>query len=775
MKEAHIDIESFATVDLNKAGVYRYAEDPSFEILLFGVSVDGGPVEVYDLAQGDHIPADLVDALLDPTILKYAHNAAFERICLSRFLWDRGLLPRGTFLDPAGWRCTMVWSAYAGLPLSLKDVGEALELSKGKMDEGKGLIRLFCTPCKPTAMNEGRERILPTDELEKWSLFKAYNQRDVEVEMQIADQLASIPVPDQVWSEYRESELINDRGILVDTDLVVSAIRLDTQSQEALVEGLRELTDLENPRSVAQMKEWLQTNGLTLDTLGKKEVEAVLHTAPEPLRTVLRLRSEIAKSSVKKYAAMAAAACADGRLRGMFMFYGASRSGRFSSRIVQIQNLVKNSLPDLGNCRSLVKAADYDGLEALYDSVPQCLAEVTRTAFIPKPSYKFIVCDYSAIEARVLAWEAGEQWRIQAFDEGADIYCASASTMFGVPVEKHGVNGHLRQKGKIAELALGYAGSVGALRSMGALEMGLTEDELLPLVQAWRAANPHIVRFWWDVDKAIKATIRDHLHRKVGPLGFLYRGGCLHIELPSGRELIYFRPRLGTNRFGGSSIAYLGMDKTHHWSEIESYGPKFVENCVAEGSLVITDKGPVPIEGVAPSMKVWDGQEFVAHGGVVSKGEQSTILVDGLRLTPDHRIYTKTGWVEARMANGKQWFDFYPLGDRHFIRVDHRPKSLKVYDILNAGRRHRFALWNGERQCVVSNCTQAISRDILCHAIHNLRSYGIVAHVHDEVICEVPLSVPVKEVETIMSQVPAWAEGLRLTAEGYECPWYCKQ
>ena len=329
MKEAHIDIESFATVDLNKAGVYHYAEDPSFEILLFGVSVDGGPVEVYDLAQGDHIPADLVDALLDPTILKYAHNAAFERICLSRFCWDRGLLPRGIFLDPAGWRCTMVWSAYAGLPLSLRDVGEALELSKGKMEEGKGLIRLFCTPCKPTAMNEGRERILPTDELEKWSLFKAYNQRDVEVEMQIADQLASIPVPDQVWSEYRESELINDRGILVDTELVVSAIRLDTQSQEALVEGLRELTDLENPRSVSQMKEWLQTNGLTFDTLGKKEVEAVIHTAPEPLRTVLLLRSEIAKSSVKKYSAMAAAACADGRLRGMFMFYGASRSGRF--------------------------------------------------------------------------------------------------------------------------------------------------------------------------------------------------------------------------------------------------------------------------------------------------------------------------------------------------------------------------------------------------------------------------------------------------------------
>ena len=446
-----------------------------------------------------------------------------------------------------------------------------------------------------------------------------------------------------------------------------------------------------------------------------------------------------------------------------------------SGRIVQLQNLFRNSLPDLGDCRALVRMADYDGLETLYDSVPQCLAEVTRTAFIPKPGHKFIVCDYSAIEARVLAWEAGEKWVMDAFAEGKDIYCETASQMFHVPVEKHGLNGHLRQRGKQAILSCGYGGSVGALRAMGAIEAGMKEEELLPLVQAWRNANPHIVKFWWDVDKAIKATIRDHLPRKVGPLSFLYRDGRLHIRLPSGRELIYFRPRLGTNRFGGASITYLGMDKTHHWSVIESYGPKFVENCVGEGSLVITDRGPVPIEGVTPSMKVWDGQEFVGHGGVVSKGEQSTILVDGLRLTPDHRIYTKTGWVEARMANGKQWFDFYPLGDRHFIRVNHQPKILKVYDILNAGKRHRFALWNGERQCIVSNCTQAISRDILCHAISNLRDYGIVAHVHDEVICEVPLSVPAEEVETIMARVPAWAEGLRLTAEGYECPWYCKQ
>ena len=384
------------------------------------------------------------------------------------------------------------------------------------------------------------------------------------------------------------------------------------------------------------------------------------------------------------------------------------------------------------------------------------------------------MCDYSAIEARVLAWMAGEQWRIQAFTEGQDIYCASASQMFGVPVVKHGENGHLRQKGKIAELALGYGGSVGALKSMGALEMGLQEDELLPLVTAWRNSNPHIVQFWWNVDRAVKATIKNHEPQQVGPLRFLAIDGRLFITLPSGRQLIYVRPRIGENRFGGEAITYQGMDKTHHWTEVESYGPKFVENCVAEGSLVITDQGPVPIEKVTMAMKVWDGEEYVIHEGVVGKGVQNTIEVDRLRLTPDHHILTKAGWVEARYSKGKQWYDFYPFGERHLIPVNHRPKPLPVYDIVNAGPQHRFALWNGSRQCVVSNCTQAISRDILCHAIHNLRSYGIVAHVHDEVICDVPQSIPVKEVEEIMSRVPPWAEGLALRADGYSCFAYQK-
>ena len=456
------------------------------------------------------------------------------------------------------------------------------------------------------------------------------------------------------------------------------------------------------------------------------------------------------------------------------MFYGASRSGRFSGRIVQLQNLYRNSLQDLENCRSLVKAGDYDALEMLYDSVPTCLAECTRTAFIPTPGNWFIVCDYSAIEARVLAWLAGEQWRIQAFTEGQDIYCASASQMFGVPVVKHGINGDLRQKGKIAELALGYGGAVGALKSMGALDMGLKEDELQPLVDAWRTANSNIVRFWWNVDRAVKAAIRTHEPQKAGKLRFVSRDGRLRVQLPSGRDLIYMRPRIGENRFGGEAVTYLGMDASHHWSEVESYGPKFVENCVAEGTLVITDQGPVPIQAITPAMKVWDGEEYVAHEGIVAKGVQNTIEVDGIRLTPEHRILTKTGWVEASHSKGKQWYDFYPFGDRHLIQVNHRPKPLPVYDIVNAGPRHRFALWNGSRQCVVSNCTQAISRDILCYAIHNLRSFGIVAHVHDEVICDVPMMTTVREVEEIMGQTPPWADGLVLRADGYSCFAYQK-
>ena len=774
MNDMHIDLETYCSVPLPRTGVYPYAEAEDFEILLFGVSVDGGPVTVYDLARGDSLPGDILDALPDERVIKYAHNASFERICLSRLLRDSGRLRPGEFLSPAGWRCTMVWSAYAGLPLSLKTVGDALHLQEGKMDEGKDLIRFFCGPCKPTRSNEGRTRNRPEDAPEKWEMFKSYNRRDVEVEMEIAKRLSAIPVPEEVWRQYHESEEINDRGIAVDKALVRSAIRLDAAAQDILSEEMRELTEVENPRSVQQMKEWLVKNGLEVDSLGKKEVAALIATAPEPLRTVLTLRSEIAKSSVKKYTAMRSALCRDGRLRGMFMFYGANRSGRFSGRIVQLQNLYRNSMPDLAEARALVKKGDFESIEMLYDSVPEVLAECTRTAFVPSPGNHYVVADFSAIEARVLAWMAGEAWRQKVFEDGGDIYCASASQMFGVPVVKHGENGHLRQKGKIAELALGYGGSVGALKAMGALEMGLNEGELQPLVDAWRSANPKIVAFWWNVDKAVKTAIKEQSTRKVGCLTFSYGRGCLFIHLPSGRQLCYVHPRIGTNRFGGESIEYMGMDATKHWGRIESYGPKFVENCIAEGSPVITDRGLVPIERVTPDVKVWDGERYVHHGGVIRKGVQPTVAVDGLRMTPDHWVLSSEGWVEAKRAPGLHWMDFVAGPEEHYIRVDYDIAPVPVYDILDCGENHRFALWNGYRACIVHNCTQAIARDILCYAMHNLRDYGIVAHVHDEVICDVPESVTVEEVSAIMGQTPPWTPGLQLRADGYSCPFYQK-
>ena len=574
------DIETYSEADLSKTGVYRYAEDPSFEILLLGVSRDHGPVVVYDLAQGDEVPEEVIAGLLNPSDEKWAFNAQFERVCLSRYLWDRGFLPRGTFLSPAGWHCSMIWSAYMGFPMSLAGAGAALGLEQQKMTEGKELIRYFCLPCKPTTSNGGRTRNRPADAPDKWNTFVAYNQRDVEVEIDIQRKLSAHPVPDQVWREYWLDQTINDRGIAIDLPMVRQAIRLDALSQQRLSEALQALTNLSNPRSVQQMKDWLAANGLAMDSLGKKIVTETLRTAPEPLKTVLILRQQLAMSAVKKYTAMETAVCADGRLRGMFQFYGATRSGRFAGRIVQLQNLFRNSLPDLPSARSLLCRGDYIALEALYDSVPQVLAECVRTAFIPAPGYKMIVADFSAIEARVIAWLAGEEWRVTAFAEGKDIYCASASQMFGVPVEKHGVNGHLRQKGKIAELALGYGGSDGALKAMGALDMGLTEEELSPLVSSWRAANPRIVQFWWAVDKAVKDAIKGKTLTRTHGLLFEYRGAMLYITLPSGRQLSYVKPRLGENRFGGESVTYMGIDATKHWSRIESYGPKFVENIV---------------------------------------------------------------------------------------------------------------------------------------------------------------------------------------------------
>ena len=572
MRTLSIDIESYSDVNLSKCGVYKYASSPAFEILLFGYAVDGGDVRVVDLACGEQIPDEILSALSDASVTKWAFNAMFERVCLSNFL--------GEWLEPEGWRCTMVWAATLGLPLSLESAGVALGLEKQKLTEGKDLIRYFCVPCKPTKANGGRIRNRPEHDPEKWKRFKAYNLRDVETEMQIQKRLSHFPVPDAIWEEYHLDQEINDRGIGVDMELVRQAIAIDARSRERLTAAMRELTELENPNSVQQMKQWLADQGMETDTLGKKAVAELIRTAPEPLREVLSLRQQLAKSSVKKYTAMENAVCADSRAHGMFQFYGANRTGRFSGRLIQLQNLYKNTMPDLAQARALVRSGNYEALSMLYEDIPDTLSQLIRTAFVPQDGRKFIVADFSAIEARVIAWFAGERWRLKVFEDGGDIYCASASQMFHVPVEKHGVNGHLRQKGKIAELALGYGGSVGALKSMGALEMGLAEEELQPLVDAWRSSNPMITQFWWDVDRAVKDCIRQRVPTETHGLRFDYRSAMLFITLPSGRRLAYVKPRIGENRFGGESVTYMGVSGTKKWERLESYGPKFVENIV---------------------------------------------------------------------------------------------------------------------------------------------------------------------------------------------------
>lgn len=653
MKTLSLDLETYSSVDLGKSSVYRYVESPDFDILLLGYSADGGEVQVVDLAQGEQIPTEVIDALTDECVCKWAFNAQFERVCLSQWLRRNGYPLRNeryaapddpcmAYLNPAGWHCTMVWSAYLGLPLSLKDVGAALGLDKQKLTEGKELIRYFCVPGKDAT------RRMPASAPEKWATFRAYNLRDVETEMAIQERLRKYPVPEEVWSQYHLDQQINDRGIGVDRTLVRGAIGIDKRSREELTARLQELTMLDNPNSVQQMKDWLAANGLQTDTLGKKQVAELLKTAPEPLKSVLVLRQQLAKSSVKKYQAMENAVCADGRVRGCFQFYGA-RTGRWAGRNIQLQNLPQNRMPDLEQARSLVRAGDYDSVRLLYDSTPDVLSQLIRTALIPSPGKTFFVSDFSAIEARVIAWLAGEQWRQQVFAEGKDIYCASASQMFGVPVEKHGVNGHLRQKGKIAELALGYGGSVGALKAMGAIEMGLKEDELKPLVDAWRTANPQIVKLWWEVDRAVTRAVGDKATTETHGIRFTCQSGMLFIALPSGRRLAYVKPRIGENQFGGSAITYMGTNAAKQWARLESYGPKFVENIV-----------------------------------------------------------------------------------------------------------------------------QAISRDILCHAMQALRDCAIVAHVHDEVILEADPGMSLEAVCERMGRTPPWAQGLLLRADGYATPFYKK-
>ena len=574
MKHISCDIETYSSVNLSKAGVYRYSQSEDFEILMFGYSVDGSPVEVVDFTSGEQLPDDIRAALKDPTVIKWAFNAAYERVCLSRYL----ALPQGQYLDPSSWRCTMVWAAILGLPLSLEGVGTVLGLEKQKLKEGRDLIRYFCMPGK---LRDGtKTRHCPKDDSDKWARFKAYNLRDVETEMAIQQKLAKYPVPDNEWWHYRLDQHINDRGILLDMPLVRNAIQCDTQFRQKHMDMAKELTGLENPNSTAQMKAWLGEQGVETDSLSKASVLEMLDKAEGTVELALSLRQELAKSSVKKFAAMQSAVCADHRVRGLFQFYAANRTGRWGGRLLQPQNLPSTKLTDIGTARQLIRTGCFDAVDMLFESVPIVLSELIRTAFTPKQNNRFFVADFSAIEARIIAWIAGEAWRLDVFQTGGDIYCASASQMFHVPVEKNGINGHLRHKGKIAELALGYGGSVGALKAMGALEMGLKEEELKPLVDIWRSANPNIVQFWWDVDRAVKTCIIERIHTETHGIQFQYQSGFLFITLPSGRRLAYVKPRIGENRFGGESVTYEGTTSMKKWDRIDSYGPKFVENIV---------------------------------------------------------------------------------------------------------------------------------------------------------------------------------------------------
>lgn len=574
MRTLSIDIETFSSINLAQSGVYRYAEAPDFEILLFGYSADGAPVEMIDFSAGETLPADIRSALTDPTVTKWAFNAQFERVCLSRYLG----YPVGQYLDPASWHCTMVWSATLGLPLSLEGVGSVLGLEKQKLKKGKDLIRWFCTPAKK---KDGMEfRHYPSDYPEKWAKFKAYNLRDVETEMAVQQKLSKFPVTDSEWRNYILDQQINDRGIMLDRIMVRQAIECDRQFKKTHMEQARDVTGLDNPNSPAQLKAWLAERGVETDSLSKAAVLELIEKADGEVELALSLRQELAKSSVKKYTAMESVVGSDSRARGLIQFYGANRTGRYAGRLVQVQNLPQNHLPDLDKARSLVRDGNFDAVEMLYDSVPLVLSELIRTAFVPKPGCRFYVADFSAIEARVIAWLAGEYWRQEVFANGGDIYCASASQMFHVPVEKHGANSHLRQKGKIAELALGYGGSVGALKAMGAMNYGLQEEELKPLVDAWRQSNPHIVKLWWDIDKAASTCVRERTSTEAYDIRFYYQSGIMFVVLPSGRKLVYVKPKMGLNRFGKESVTYEGVGEQKKWLRLESYGPKFVENIV---------------------------------------------------------------------------------------------------------------------------------------------------------------------------------------------------
>ena len=583
-----IDIETRSDKDISKCGVYAYTDTPYFDILLFAYSIDGQPVQVVDTANGEEIPENVLAALADENVVKRAYNCNFERVCLSKYLREN--YPQyfqsysidedtvGDFLNPESWHCSMIHARTLGLLLSLAEVGKVLGIEQQKMTEGKALIKFFCVPYD--TIDGVPQFHSPTDYPDKWEIFKAYNKRDVEAELEIDRRLSRFPVPDFLWKEFYLDQEINDRGILVDMQLADKAIGLDAKAKEELTAEVQKLTGVENPNSVYQLLDWLETQGYKSDSLGKTQVLELIKTAKEPVKSVLQMRLQLSKSSVKKYTAMKNTACSDNRARGMFSFYGASRTGRWAGRNVQLQNLPQNHLPDLTEARELVKYSSFEDIQMLYDDVPDTLSQLIRTAFIPRQGMKFIVADFSAIEARVIAWLAGEEWRMKAFANGEDIYCASASKMFGVPVVKHGENGHLRQKGKISELACGFGGSVGAMKAMGADSLGLSDTELKQIVTDWREASPHITELWWAVDRAVKKAVKEKTATKTHGLLFSYEVGFLFIRLPSGRRLAYAKPYIGKNKFGGESVTYMGINAQKKWDRLESYGPKFVENCV---------------------------------------------------------------------------------------------------------------------------------------------------------------------------------------------------
>lgn len=788
MKNISCDIETYSDIDINKAGVYRYVDSPEFKILLFAYAVDGGEVQLVDLTRGERIPKEVVDALSDPSITKWAYNASFERVALSAFLG----MPTGSYLNPEGWKCSMVWAATLGLPMGLAKVGEVLALDKQKMTEGRDLIRKFCIPNKKTG-----ERLLPEEAPEDWETFRRYNIRDVETEMGIQRRISAFPCSDELWQEYWIDQRINDRGVEVDLTLAKSAVEMSGVLSQDLKERMRDLTGLENPNSTAQLDLWLREHGVDMDSLGKKEVAAVIDETEDPLiKEVLQLRLQIAKSSVKKYETMLRATCTDGRARGMFQFYGAMRTGRFAGRVLQLQNLPQNHIDNIGLVRELARRGELESLEMMFDSVPDILSQLIRTAFVAKEGSRFIVADFSAIEARVIAWLAGEQWVLDAFAANRDIYCETASKMFGVPVVKHGINGELRQKGKISSLACGYGGSVGALKAFGADKMGLTDDRLQELVNQWRAANPHIVKLWWDVDLAIKETLTDYTTHRTHGLIFSFQKGLLFIRLPSGRSLAYVKPRLIDGK-----ITYEGVSSNKGWARLESYGPKFVENCLAEGTQVLTDRGWIEIQNVTTKDALWDGEQWVSHEGLINKGIQEVINIDGVLMTPDHKVLTQEGWKNASSCKGlKRYEAKLPNSDRvrgvereeiwdrknnptiqirswldRRYSVHETGRTEQVYDLKNAGPNHRFTIKTEAGSMIVHNCVQAISRDLLLNAMKKVGPDArICMHIHDELVIEAGDELTLDEVCKRMAEIPEWAEGLLLRADGYETKFYLK-